>query len=94
MKIVGVQDNFFHIGGHSLLLTRLVSEMRHTFEIEISIRTLFGHPILADMALLIEESKRRIRKVGEIVTLKPQVQVVKGFHYHLHNNDFGSWISW
>ena len=81
LKIVGVHDNFFHIGGHSLLLTRLVSEIRHHFEIEISIRTLFGHPILGDMALLIEESKKKnqnAEQIGEIVMIKPQVRGQSG----------------
>ena len=73
LKIVGVHDNFFHIGGHSLLLTRLVSEMRHLFEVEISIQALFGHPILADMALLIEEAKKKNQK-GAQITLQPQVR--------------------
>ena len=81
LKIVGVQDNFFNIGGHSLLLTRLVSEIRHLFEIEISIRTLFGHPMLADMALLIEEAIKKNQNADQqqtddevVVTIKPQIR--------------------
>jgi amino acid adenylation domain-containing protein len=54
---VGVHDNFFDLGGHSLLIMRLLAEVQDTFDLEISIRTVFSMPTLEAMA---EEIERRI----------------------------------
>lgn len=39
-------DNFFALGGHSLIATQLISKIRSIFNIEISIRDIFLHPTL------------------------------------------------
>ncbi|WP_229006659.1 non-ribosomal peptide synthase/polyketide synthase [Roseibium aggregatum] len=38
---VGIDDNFFDMGGHSLLAFQLISRIRSTFGVEVAIRTLF-----------------------------------------------------
>jgi amino acid adenylation domain-containing protein len=47
---VGLQDNFFDLGGHSLLATQLAVRIRHEFDIEISLRTLFETANLEELA--------------------------------------------
>ncbi|MFD1319760.1 amino acid adenylation domain-containing protein [Micromonospora sonneratiae] len=47
---VGVYDNFFTLGGHSLLATRLVHAINQRMSAQLSLRTLFQKPVLADLA--------------------------------------------
>ncbi|WP_420127105.1 non-ribosomal peptide synthase/polyketide synthase [Longimicrobium sp.] len=54
---VGVHDSFFDLGGHSLLIMRLLAEIQDTFDLELTIRTVFSMPTLEAMA---GEIERRI----------------------------------
>ena len=51
---VGVNDNFFMLGGHSLLGTQLIARVREAFGTEISLRFLFDHPKVASIATEVE----------------------------------------
>jgi acyl carrier protein len=51
---VGVTDQFFELGGDSVTVMRLVSEVRSTFRLDLSIRTVFSAPTLESMAREIE----------------------------------------
>lgn len=43
-------DNFFALGGHSLLAARIATRLRKQFGVEIGVRAVFDHPVLADLA--------------------------------------------
>ena len=53
---IGINDNYFELGGDSLLATQLVSQVRSVFEVELPLVELFRHPTLAEMAASIEEA--------------------------------------
>jgi amino acid adenylation domain-containing protein len=52
---VGANDNFFLLGGHSLLGTQLLTRISETFGVELSLLTIFDHPTLAGMSGEIEK---------------------------------------
>ena len=51
---VGVEDNFFLLGGHSLLGTQLIARLRDTFGVDLSLRSIFNSPSVADLASEVE----------------------------------------
>ncbi|HKH44662.1 MAG TPA: amino acid adenylation domain-containing protein [Thermoanaerobaculia bacterium] len=51
---IGALDNFFHLGGHSLLTTQLVSRLRAEFELEVPLPSFFDDPTVAGLAQVIE----------------------------------------
>lgn len=51
---VKADDNFFSLGGHSLLVVQLQSEIRQQLTCEISIPDLFERPTIAELALLVD----------------------------------------
>jgi acyl carrier protein len=51
---VGRDDNFFSLGGHSLMGAQLIAKIHQTFGVELSLRSLFDHPTLREISLEIE----------------------------------------
>ena len=55
---VGEDDDFFAVGGHSLMAAQLMSRVRELFKVEISVRTLFDGPRLGQLAQAVEAAQR------------------------------------
>ena len=54
---VGLDDNFFDLGGHSLMATRLVSRIRGALGAEIPIRRLFEWPTVGELGKVLREDE-------------------------------------
>ncbi|HEY0604299.1 MAG TPA: phosphopantetheine-binding protein, partial [Herpetosiphonaceae bacterium] len=50
-----IHDNFFVLGGHSLLLIQLATRIRETFEVDVPLRTLFEAQTIATMSAQITQ---------------------------------------
>ncbi len=51
---IGMDQNFFLLGGHSMLGAQLIVRLEGLFDVEISLRYLFDHPTLAAIAAEVE----------------------------------------
>ena len=46
--------NFFNLGGHSLMGAQLIAKVQQRFAVELSLRSLFDHPTIAEISAEIE----------------------------------------
>lgn len=65
ISVVGRRDNFFSLGGDSLLATRLIAEVREKKGLLLSIRNIFENPEVKDLAAFIDDNEERLKVVKE-----------------------------
>ncbi|MCA1606541.1 MAG: phosphopantetheine-binding protein, partial [Acidobacteria bacterium] len=63
---VGIHDNFFQMGGHSLLGTLLMSRVCDAFNTDLSLRNLFESPTIAGLARTITQHQIEQANAQEI----------------------------
>jgi len=47
---VSRDDNFFNLGGHSLMGAQLIATVKQTFDVELPLRSLFDHPTIREIS--------------------------------------------
>jgi acyl-coenzyme A synthetase/AMP-(fatty) acid ligase/acyl carrier protein len=61
---ISTDENFFDLGGHSLMATQVISRIRERFRVELPIRTIFEHPTIAALAKVVTEGGESDTPVG------------------------------
>ena len=56
---VGIHDNFFDLGGHSLTASSVISRVIKSFQLELPVKALFDAPTIADLAKVILEKEAK-----------------------------------
>lgn len=76
---IGALDNFFDLGGHSLMATQVASRIREAFRADLPVRSIFEEPTIRGLARSILENqgdRRRIERTAELL-LELQVSADK-----------------
>jgi amino acid adenylation domain-containing protein len=71
IKQIGIYDNFFDLGGHSLMATQVISRLCKVFRVKLPLRTLFEMPTINDLASTIIKTSGKPEVIEKIAqTLK------------------------
>ena len=54
MEQVGIDENFFMLGGNSLMGTQIIARVAETFGVDLPLRTLFDTPTVRQLSTEIE----------------------------------------
>ena len=73
---VGIHDNFFDLGGHSLAVSRVISRAIQTFRLELPVNALFDAPTVARMALIVEQNRAKPANDAELERMLREVETM------------------
>jgi natural product biosynthesis luciferase-like monooxygenase protein/amino acid adenylation domain-containing protein/non-ribosomal peptide synthase protein (TIGR01720 family) len=77
LEQVSITDNFFAVGGHSLLAVRLLNRINQQFgETQLSLTTLLQVPTIEQIAALVQKEVRSL-STSALVTIQPVAQAYR-----------------
>jgi amino acid adenylation domain-containing protein len=59
VKQVSVYDNFFDLGGHSLMASRVIRRIRSGFNVDLPVRSMFQATTIAELGALIDDVAKK-----------------------------------
>lgn len=83
VKPIGVTDNFFDLGGHSLMAVRLFAEISRAFGNTIQLVDMYQSPTIAELAIRVR-SERAADVEGALVPLQPHGSKPPLFFVHAY----------
>jgi polyketide synthase PksJ len=63
---VSVRDNFFDLGGHSLLLIRVHAKIRQDLDADVAVVDLFRYPTIESMSSWLQRRRAQLRPTAEM----------------------------
>ncbi|UCH92156.1 MAG: amino acid adenylation domain-containing protein [Candidatus Aminicenantes bacterium] len=82
--IIGIDSDFFNLGGHSLSATILVSKIHKQFNVKIPLKEIFKSPTIRELAAILKESVK-----NEFVAVEP---VEKKEYYAVSSSQYRLYI--
>lgn len=73
---IGVEDDFFELGGNSLSTVRIVLRIRETFRIRLSLKSFFESPTVAGVARLIQKELGERAEGGELESVVREIEAL------------------
>jgi amino acid adenylation domain-containing protein len=56
-EVIGINSDFFQLGGHSLKATIVISRIHKELDVKVPLKKLFGHPTITGLAKSIKDSE-------------------------------------
>ncbi|MBV9788043.1 MAG: acyltransferase domain-containing protein, partial [Chloroflexi bacterium] len=53
---IGIHDNFFDLGGHSLMATQVISRLRQTFQVDLPLERMLETTTIAQLAAVVQDA--------------------------------------
>jgi thioesterase domain-containing protein/acyl carrier protein len=84
LEKVGITDNFFDIGGHSLLAMKLIAMMNQQLQVTLSVNALFRYPSIVQLTQVMAEQTPGTQATDTLVKLhdapqeRPAIYMVAG----------------
>ncbi len=81
LKVDGINphDNFFLLGGHSLLGAQLLTEVQRTFQVDLPLRAVFDYPTIAAISAEID----RVRALGKEINSTEPAALDHGYRHDI-----------
>ncbi len=76
LEQVSANANFFNIGGHSLMASRLITEVREHWQMDVDFKAVFDYPVLSEFAVYLD----KVLQSGEASTFVDQSAYVGPIH--------------
>jgi amino acid adenylation domain-containing protein len=70
VEAIGIHDDFFQLGGHSLLVAKLAARVRQAFKVELSLVEVFKRPTVASLAEAVEKAEMAALDLPELPPVK------------------------
>jgi amino acid adenylation domain-containing protein len=83
---ISVEDDFFDLGGHSLVAVRLFAELEKALAVRLPLATIFRAPTVETLARVLREKGRRV-PFSSLVSLQPFGQLPPLFAVHGHSGE-------
>src|SRR3989339_740225 len=63
VKKIGINDDFFNLGGHSLKAIQVLANINKTFKIDLPLKELFQYSVLSDLGRIIDKKKNGMSQI-------------------------------
>lgn len=81
---VGIHDHFFLLGGHSILIVKMIHRVHDTFDVKLFLTTIYDHPTLKELAAFIatKREQQEREKAHELKALLDEIQGMSAEEIH------------
>ncbi|MFB2772371.1 amino acid adenylation domain-containing protein [Pelatocladus sp. BLCC-F211] len=79
LEKIGIDDNFFKLGGHSILATQVISRINKIFNIELPLRRIFELPTIARLVEIIDKKQLTFKSLPAIKRVSRDIELPLSF---------------
>lgn len=92
-KNIGIMDNFFDLGGHSLKATQVITQIFKRINLKLELRNIFINSTIESLAQVVEQASAEVDSDASKLEYTKIPQVDKAPYYPLSNGQARMWIT-